>query len=163
MTETSGFARVRAHETPDELVVEVSGDAPDAQSHDLRLIVEQHVATSAKPLVLDLTGLTSWEHEAQAFFLHLVREQRARGRSAEIIRLQGTAETQAYAAGMRAYFRSPPGSDSLDEATPEPATTPARPRPAHARRPGASSTCQYGHPAGASGTRCEQGHLLLPL
>jgi hypothetical protein len=166
MTETSGFARVRVHETADTLTVEVSGDAADSQSHDLRVAVEQCVSSSEKPLVLDLTGLSSWEHEAQGFLLHLVREQRHRGRTVEVIGLAGYAESQAYASGMQAFFRSEVAVDDAPVETVEEHVLPPATSGEHAYRggrPAAHATCQYGHPAGELGSRCDEGHLVLPV
>lgn len=154
------------------LRLSVSGGAGDEHVARFRALVGAAMASAPGPLVVDLTALSGWGHEAQAALLHLVRTHRHAGRSVVVKGLHGHASQQAVTSGLWPLL-------SATVALPDPRTAPtpadgAPPqateataaritRDRHARRPTIHATCPYGHPAAASWEHRSQGHLVLPL
>ncbi|RZS77913.1 hypothetical protein EV189_3952 [Motilibacter rhizosphaerae] len=162
-----GFTQVRVLDEPGCLVLEISGDAPDRRIAEFRADVGGAVTGRPDGLVIDLTRLRSWEHEAQGFLLNLVRRERHRGRTVVVRGLKGTAAAQAQASGMRLLIVRGSGEPGLPPAqlvAASAATAPADvERDPRTHRPSRHTTCRFGHPGVAGSPRCDEGHLVLPL
>lgn len=151
------------------LRLSVSGGAADEHVARFRELVGAVMASSASsPLIVDLTALSGWGHEAQAALLHLVRAHRHTGRSVVVEGLHGHALQQAVTSGLWHLLGAavtppePPAAPTPADSAAIGATITRITRDRDARRPTTHATCQYGHPAATGQDHCHQGHLVLP-